>query len=91
MVDLQCCVFQVYNKVSQLYVYIYPHCFRFFSHIDPEYQVESLVLDSKFLLVIYHIVVCICQSQSFNLSLLTSLTPGNHKFIFYILDSTSVL
>ena len=33
MADLQCCQFLLYNKVNQLYVYIYPLFFRLFSHI----------------------------------------------------------
>ena len=32
-----------------------------------------------------------CQFQSPNLSLPTTLFPGNHKFVFYICDSTSEL
>ena len=41
-------------------------------------------------LSILYIVVYICQSQSPNLSLPT-LSPVNHKSVFYICDSTSVL
>ena len=32
-----------------------------------------------------------CQVQSPNLSLPTTLFPGNHKLVFYICDSTSEL
>ena len=41
--------------------------------------------------VIYlYVVMCICQSQSPNL-LLSPLTPQNHKIVFYIRNSISVL
>ena len=46
---------------------------------------------SRFLLVIYLIVVCICQSQSSNLSLPSLPCFDDHKFVFYICDSFSVL
>ena len=36
------CQFQVYSKVNQLYIYIYPLLFRFFSHIG-HYRVLSRV------------------------------------------------
>ena len=42
-------------------------------------------------LSILYIAVCICQSQSLNLPLPALLSPGNHEFVFYICDSTSVL
>ena len=41
-------------------------------------------------LSILYIVVCICQSQSPNLSLCPFL-PGNHKFVFYTCNSTSAV
>ena len=34
------CVFQVCSQVNQLYMYLYPHFLRFFSHID-HYRVWS--------------------------------------------------
>ena len=30
------CYFQVHSKVNQLYIYIYPLCFRFFFHLFPQ-------------------------------------------------------
>ena len=36
------CSFQVYSKVIQLYVYIYPFFFRFFSHMG-YYRILSRV------------------------------------------------
>ena len=47
----------------------------------------------SYYLSILHTVVCICQSQSPNLSLLPPppFPLGNHKCVFYICDSISVL
>ena len=42
-------------------------------------------------LSILYIAVCICQSQSLNLSLPPLFPIGNHKFVFCIWDSVSVL
>ena len=42
-------------------------------------------------LSVFYIVVFMCQSQSPNLSLPATVPPGNHKFVFYICDSISVL
>ena len=52
IVDLQC-LFLLYSKVNQLYIYIHPLFFRFFPHIG-HYRVliESPVLHSRFLVVI---------------------------------------
>ena len=41
VVNLQCCQFQVYSKLNQLYICIYPLLYRLFSHIDHQ-QVEFL-------------------------------------------------
>ena len=49
---------------------------------------DSLPLSYQGSLILY-IIVCICQSQSPNLSLLPS--SDNHKLVFYICDSISVL
>ena len=67
--------------------------FRFFSLYRLLQNIEYSSLcytGGPYLLSILYIVVCICQSQTPNLSLLL-LSPGNHKFAFYIHDSTSVL
>ena len=49
----------MYSKVIQLYIYIYPFFFRFFSHIT-EYWVEFPGLYSRFLLIIYFMyAVCV--------------------------------
>ena len=37
IVDLRCCVFQVYSKVIQLLIHVYPFFFRFFVHIGQKY------------------------------------------------------
>ena len=62
------------------------------------WQVDSLPLSigeaPRSLFVIYnilHTIVCVCQSQSPSLSLPTPYPAGNHKFVYYICDSISVL
>ena len=70
-VDCCVCQFQVYSKVNQLHIYIYPFFFRFLSHVG-HYRVLSRVpvlLVGCYQLAILYIVVSICQSQSYNLSL----------------------
>ena len=42
-------------------------------------------------LSILSIVVCLCQSQTTNLSLPQPFPFGNHKFVFYVCESVSVL
>ena len=56
------CQFHVYSKVIQLYIYMYPFFFRFFSHIGHcvEYWVEFPVLYSGSLLVIYLMYSSVC-------------------------------
>ena len=78
-----------YYTETHTYIYIDVY-FRFCSHIG-HYRVLSRVpcalqwvLSSRF-----YIVVCTSQSQSPNLSPTFSL--DNHKFVFYIFDSISVL
>ena len=136
------CQFQVYSKVNQLYIYIYPlfldsfpkqaiteFCgvfllFFFFCHTmwhagsqfpnqgsklgllqwklgvlttgppgkSPLQSIEQSSLCytvGPYQLSILYIVVCICQSQSPNLSL-PPLPCGKHKFVFYICNSVSV-
>ena len=52
VVDLQCCIFQVYSKVIQLYMYLF--FFKFFPHLG-YYRILSRVpvLYSRSLLIIY--------------------------------------
>ena len=50
------CLFQEHSKVIQLYMYIHPFFFRFFSHIGVyKYFVEFPVPYSSSLLIIYYI------------------------------------
>ena len=53
--------------------------FVFFFRIDP------------CLLSILNIAVGTCQSQTLNLPLLPTISPGNHKFILQVCESVSVL
>ena len=52
VVDLQCCIFQVYSEMIQLYMYLF--FFKFFSHLG-YYRILSRVpvLYSRSLLIIY--------------------------------------
>ena len=87
------CQFQVYSKVNQPYVYIY---LLFFQILFPYRQLQSTEQSSlcytvgPYQLSILYIVVCICQSQSPNLSFLP-FPPDNHNFVFYICNSISIL
>ena len=42
-------------------------------------------------LFILNIAVCICQSQTPNYPSSPPFPPGNHKFVFYVCESVSVL
>ena len=42
-------------------------------------------------LSISYIIVCMGQSQTPNLFLYLSLPCGNHKFVFYVCESVSIL
>ena len=57
----------MYSKMNQVYIYIYPLCFRLLSHLG-HCRVAFPVLYNRSLLV-----VCLCQSKSPNL--LLSLYP----------------
>ena len=65
-------------------IYIYFLRSYFFPY-RPLYWVEFLVLYSRSSLVIYFIYSSMCQSQS------PFFLTGNHKLVFYICDSISVL
>ena len=56
------CVFHVYSKVNQLYIYIYPFFFRFFSHIG-YYRILTKfpVLYSRSFLVICFMYSSVCM------------------------------
>ena len=56
------CQFQVYSIVNQLYIYIYPLCFRFFSHIG-HYRVLSRVpcaIQQVLISYLFYIQQCVC-------------------------------
>ena len=89
------CYFQVYSRVNQLHIYIY-HPYSFFFQIlfhIGYYRILSSVpcaIQQVFINYLFYIQQCIYV----NLSLLiypSSLFPGNHEFVFYVCDSTSVL
>ena len=69
------CQFLLHSKVNQLYKYMYLLFFRFFSHIG-HYRVLNSV-PCPYQLSILYIVMCVCQSQSSNVSLA-------HPFAFVV-------
>ena len=94
IVDLQCCVsFRGTAKVNQLYIYIYPLFFRFSSQVG-HYRVLSRVpcaIQQVLISYIFYIQQCVCVNTNLLIYPSPSLHPGNHKFIFYICNSISVL
>ena len=88
------CQLQVYSKVSQTCIYIYLLFFGFFSHII-HYRVLSRVPcagHQQVLLVTYSICNNECMSVPFSQFIPPLfLYPGNHKFVFYVCCSISVL
>ena len=79
----------MYSKVSQLHISMDPLFFRFFSHMGHygsiEYSSLCYTLSSYWLSILY-VVVCICESQSPNLSL----SPCRSSLVIISLFSTSV-
>ena len=83
---------QVYRKVNQLYIYIYPLFFRFFSHIGHYSILSRVPCVTQYVLISYQFYILQCVYV--NLPIYPSLhllAPGNHTFIFYICNSISVL
>ena len=89
------CQFLLYNKVYQLYIYIYPHissllCILLTLHIPPlqvdtEHQADLPELCGCFpLLSILHLVVYICPCHSLTSSRLTRPPPRVLKPILYV-------
>lgn len=67
------CWLQVYRKVNQVYIYMYPCFFRFFSHlVIIECWVEFPVLYRRFLLVICFYKVFSIAGNSTQYSMMTS-------------------
>ena len=88
------CQFLLYNKVNQLYVYIYPHIPSLL-HLPPTLPIPPLLVDTKhqadlsvlcscFPLAILHLVVHICQCYSLTSSQLTLPPPHILKSILYV-------
>ena len=93
--------FLLYNKVNQLYIYIYPHISSLL-HLPPtlpfpplqvvtKHQADLPVLCGCFPLSILHLVVYICPCHSLTSSQLTLPTPRVLKYILYVCVSTPVL
>ena len=88
------CQFLLYNKVNQLYLYIYPHipsllCLPPTLPIPPlqvvtKHRADLPVLCSCFPLCILHLVVYICPCHSLTLSQLTLPPPRFLKSILHV-------
>ena len=89
IVDLQCCVsFRCTIKwISYSHTYI---CSFLDSFPCNDSILSRCAIQSVLTSHLFYITVCICQSQSPDLSH-PPLPRGNHKFLFYICDSISVL
>ena len=74
----------IHTYISTLFQILFPY--RPLQSIE---QSSLCYTVGPYQLSILYLVVCICQSQSPNLSL-PPLPPSNHKCVFYICDSTSV-
>ena len=94
------CQFLLYNKVNQLYVYIYPHIPSLLGlppilpipplQVVTEHQADLTVLCSCFPLAVSHLVVYICPCHSHFVPAYPS-PPHDLKSIFYIYVFISVL
>ena len=76
------CQFQVYSKVTQLYIYVYP---LFFRPLQSTKQSSLCYTVGPYQLSVLRIVVCMCQSQSPSLSLPPF--PSVTMCVLYICDS----
>ena len=82
------CQFQVYSKVNQLYIYIYPLFFfflRFFSHIC-HYRLLSRVpcaIQQVLISYLFYIQQCVYVNPNLPIYPSPHLSPGNHKFVFF--------
>ena len=72
--------------MNQLYILIYPLFFRLISHID-HYWVELPVLYSRSLLVTCFRYSSVYMSIQISRFIPWPLSPGNHKFVFYMCNS----
>ena len=81
------CQLQVYSKVNQLYIYIFPFFSRFFSHLG-YYRILSIfpcAIQQVLISYLFHIQQCV----HVNPNLLIYPSPphfpfGNHKFDFFV-------
>ena len=88
------CLFQVYSSDSVLHIRVsilfqILFAFRLLQNIE---QSSLCYTVGPCWLSILNIAMCTCQSQTPNLSPPSSTIPfGNHKFVFYVCESISVL
>ena len=83
--------FLPYSEVNLLY--IYPLFFRFFSHIG-HYRVLSrgpCAIQQVLISYLFYIQQCVYFNPNLPIYPSPTLHPGNHKFIFNICNSISVL
>ena len=83
----------MYSKVIQLYIYrfiLYQILFRLRLLQNIEQSSLCYTVGPYYLSILY-IAVCICLSQPPNLSLPPPFPFGNHKFVFEVCESVSVL
>ena len=85
------CHFLLYSIVNQLYIYIYVLFFRVYSHVGHQSTEQGALCQtvSSYQLSVLYIAVCICQSQSPNLSILPS--QGIVIFFFFFYPCTAIL
>ena len=88
------CQFQVYSKVNQLYICMYPLFFRFFSHLG-YYRVLSRVscaIEQVLISCPFYMQQCVRVNPK-HLSYPPPLffPFGNHKIVFHVYESVSVL
>ena len=82
----------VQESESVMHIHI-SSLFRFFSHIG-HYRVLSRVpctIQQVLISYLFYIQSCVYVSRSLPVYPSPSLSFGNHKFVYYIRDSTSVL
>ena len=92
IVDLHCCLsFQCIAK-SICYTYTYVHSFlgSFPCRLLPSFLYFTIV-SYQLSILIFYIQQYVCVNPSLSVYPSLPLSPGKHKFIFYICDVTSVL
>ena len=91
IVDLQCCI--SFRHTAKWFSYTYTYTYSFPIKLITEYWVEFPVLCSRSLLVIYCIYNSVCMSvpNSQFIPPPPHFPFGNHKFVFEVCESISVL